>query len=162
MIADVIRWSARNVFLVGLATVFVIFAGVYAVSRVPLDASGCTKARRAPSLGPDATGVGWVYQYVVRGAQRSLAELRNTGGQSARRGTQIFEDTRARPIKISAILENHVDERHAKEREPTYYAGLRHAQQRGAQGIGDLILDHLWGLAGIFGVYNHLHVRERE
>jgi Cu(I)/Ag(I) efflux system membrane protein CusA/SilA len=30
----------------------------------------------APSLGPDATGVGWVYQYVVRGAQRSLAELR--------------------------------------------------------------------------------------
>ena len=30
----------------------------------------------APSLGPDATGVGWVYQYVVRGAQKSLAELR--------------------------------------------------------------------------------------
>jgi Cu(I)/Ag(I) efflux system membrane protein CusA/SilA len=29
-----------------------------------------------PSLGPDATGVGWVYQYVVTGAQRSLAELR--------------------------------------------------------------------------------------
>ena len=31
----------------------------------------------APSLGPDATGVGWVYQYVVRGAQKSLAELRS-------------------------------------------------------------------------------------
>lgn len=155
MIADVIRWSARNVFLVGLATVFVIFAGVYAVSRVPLDAIPdlsdvqvivyteypgqapqvvedqvtyplstallsvpksrvvrgfsffgvsfvyvifedgtdlywarsrvleylSSAARRlptgvAPSLGPDATGVGWVYQYVVRGAQRSLAELR--------------------------------------------------------------------------------------
>lgn len=29
-----------------------------------------------PSLGPDATGVGWVYQYVVTGAQRTLAELR--------------------------------------------------------------------------------------
>ena len=29
-----------------------------------------------PSLGPDATGVGWVYQYVVRGAQKNLAELR--------------------------------------------------------------------------------------
>jgi copper/silver efflux system protein len=27
-------------------------------------------------LGPDATGVGWVYQYVVRGAQKNLAELR--------------------------------------------------------------------------------------
>jgi Cu(I)/Ag(I) efflux system membrane protein CusA/SilA len=31
----------------------------------------------APTLGPDATGVGWVYQYVVRGAQKSLAELRS-------------------------------------------------------------------------------------
>ena len=30
-----------------------------------------------PSLGPDATGVGWVYQYVVVGAQRTLAELRS-------------------------------------------------------------------------------------
>ena len=155
MIAALIRWSARNVFLVGLATVFVTLAGIYAVSRVPLDAipdlsdvqvivyteypgqapqvvedqvtyplttsmlsvpksrvvrgfsffgvsfvyvifeDGTdlywarsrvleylnSAARRlpagvAPSLGPDATGVGWVYQYVVRGAQKSLAELR--------------------------------------------------------------------------------------
>ena len=155
MIAALIRWSARNVFLVGLATVLVTLAGIYAVSRVPLDAipdlsdvqvivyteySGqapqvvedqvtyplttamlsvpksrvvrgfsffgvsfvyvifedgtdlywarsrvleylSSAARRlpagvAPSLGPDATGVGWVYQYVVRGAQKSLAELR--------------------------------------------------------------------------------------
>jgi Cu(I)/Ag(I) efflux system membrane protein CusA/SilA len=30
----------------------------------------------APTIGPDATGVGWVYQYVVRGAQKTLAELR--------------------------------------------------------------------------------------
>src|SRR4051794_41395080 len=29
-----------------------------------------------PSLGPDASGVGWVYQYVVTGAQRTLGELR--------------------------------------------------------------------------------------
>ena len=155
MIAAVIRWSARNIFLVGLATLFVTLAGVFAVSRVPLDAIPdlsdtqvivytefpgqapqvvedqvtyplttamlsvpkskvvrgfsyfgvsfvyvifedgtdlywarsrvleylSSAARRlptgvAPSLGPDATGVGWVYQYVVRGAQRSLAELR--------------------------------------------------------------------------------------
>src|SRR5262249_11646024 len=38
MIAAVIRWSARNVFLIGLAAIFVALAGVYAVSRVPLDA----------------------------------------------------------------------------------------------------------------------------
>jgi Cu(I)/Ag(I) efflux system membrane protein CusA/SilA len=29
-----------------------------------------------PSLGPDATGVGWVFEYVVLGAKQSLAELR--------------------------------------------------------------------------------------
>ncbi|MBF0093510.1 MAG: efflux RND transporter permease subunit [Alphaproteobacteria bacterium] len=30
----------------------------------------------SPSLGPDATGVGWVYQYVVLAKDRTLAELR--------------------------------------------------------------------------------------
>src|SRR3974390_3765774 len=29
-----------------------------------------------PSLGPDATGVGWVYQYVVQAKNKTLAELR--------------------------------------------------------------------------------------
>ena len=155
MIAAIIRWSAGNIFLVALATVFVTLAGIYAVYRVPLDAipdlsdvqviiyteypgqapqvvedqvtyplttsmlsvpksrnvrgfsffgvsfvyvifeDGTdlywarsrvleylnSAARRlpsgvAPSLGPDATGVGWVYQYIVRGAQMNLAELR--------------------------------------------------------------------------------------
>jgi Cu(I)/Ag(I) efflux system membrane protein CusA/SilA len=155
MIAAIIRWSARNDFLVGLDTLFVTFTGIYAVSRVPLDAipdlsdvqvivyTECpgqapqvvedqvtyplttamltvpksrvvrgfsffgvsfvyvifedgvdiywarsrvleylnAASRRlpagvTPSLGPDATGVGWVYQYVLRGSQMSLAELR--------------------------------------------------------------------------------------
>ncbi len=31
-----------------------------------------------PTIGPDATGVGWVYQYVVTAAKRNLAELRTT------------------------------------------------------------------------------------
>ena len=31
-----------------------------------------------PTIGPDATGVGWVYQYVVTAAKRDLAELRTT------------------------------------------------------------------------------------
>src|SRR5882762_6174259 len=30
-----------------------------------------------PSLGPDATGVGWVYQYVVQAKNYTLAELRS-------------------------------------------------------------------------------------
>src|SRR3990167_2989345 len=40
----------------------------FASSRLP---KGVT-----PTLGPDATGVGWVYQYVVTAKQRTLAELR--------------------------------------------------------------------------------------
>jgi len=165
MIAGLIRWSARNVFLVGLVTIFVTLAGIYAVSKVPLDAipdlsdvqvivyteypgqapqvvedqvtyplttamltvpksrvvrgfsffgvsfvyvifedgtdlywarsrvleNLSAAARRlptgvTPTLGPDATGVGWVYQYVVRGAQMSLAELRTVQDWSIRFG----------------------------------------------------------------------------
>ncbi|WP_210206770.1 efflux RND transporter permease subunit [Rhodoplanes serenus] len=156
MIGAIIRWSARNIFLVGLSTLFITLAGIYAVYRVPLDAipdlsdvqvivyteySGQapqvvedqvtyplatsmlsvpkSKTVRAfsffgvsfvyvifedgtdlywarsrvleylsaaqrrlptgvtPSLGPDATGVGWVYQYIVRSTQHTLAELRS-------------------------------------------------------------------------------------
>ena len=156
MIAAVIRWSARNPFLIGFSALFLTLTGLFAATRVPLDAipdlsdvqvivyteypgqapqvvedlvtyplttamlsvpkskvvRGFSSfgvsfvyiifedgtdlywarsrvleylnaaARRlpagvTPSLGPDATGVGWVYQYVVRGAQKSLAELRS-------------------------------------------------------------------------------------
>jgi len=155
VISAVIRWSARNVVLVGIATIFLAVAGIYAVKQVPLDAipdlsdvqvivyteypgqapqvvedqvtyplttamltvpkahvvrgfsffgvsfvyvifddgtdiywarsrvleylsavAGDLPAGVTPELGPDATGVGWVYQYVLRGTQKSLAELR--------------------------------------------------------------------------------------
>ncbi len=156
MIAALIRWSARNLFLVLFATAVVAAVGVYALSRIPLDAipdlsdtqvivyteypgqapqvvedqvtyplatallavpksrvvRGFSQfgvsfiyvifedgtdiywarsrvleylnvaAKRLPAgataaLGPDATGVGWVFQYVVLGANKSLAELRS-------------------------------------------------------------------------------------
>jgi Cu(I)/Ag(I) efflux system membrane protein CusA/SilA len=156
MIAAIVRWSARNVFLVALASVFIAAAGVYALQRVPLDAipdlsdvqvivyteypgqapqvvedqvtyplttsmlsvprsrvvrafsffgvsfvyiifeDGTdlywarsrvleylnTATQRlppgvTPTLGPDATGVGWIYEYVIRGEQKTLAELRS-------------------------------------------------------------------------------------
>src|SRR5207244_1515708 len=38
MIAAIIRWSARNSFLVLLATTFITFAGIYAVRHTALDA----------------------------------------------------------------------------------------------------------------------------
>ncbi|MFO1433690.1 MAG: CusA/CzcA family heavy metal efflux RND transporter [Candidatus Competibacteraceae bacterium] len=155
MLSRLIETSARNIFLVLLATVFIIIGGIYAVYHTPLDAlpdlsdvqviiytdypgqspqvvedqvtyplstamlsvpkskvvrgfsffgasfvyvifedgtdlywarsrvleylnfaAGRLPRGVTPSLGPDATGVGWVYQYVVLGAQRTLAELR--------------------------------------------------------------------------------------
>src|SRR3954451_14591738 len=67
----------------GVSFVYVIFEDgtdlYWARSRVLEYLSSAARrlpAGVAPSLGPDATGVGWVYQYVVRGAQKSLAELR--------------------------------------------------------------------------------------
>lgn len=165
MIAGVIRWSARNIFLVGLASVFIGLGGFYALQRVPLDAipdlsdvqviiyteypgqapqvvedqvtyplttsmlsvprsqvvrgfsffgvsfvyvifeEGTdlywarsrvleylnTATQRLPSgvtptLGPDATGVGWVYEYIVQGAQKTLAELRTIQDWQVRYG----------------------------------------------------------------------------
>src|ERR1035437_2608154 len=69
----------------GVSFVYVIFedatALYWARSRVLEYLNSAARrlpAGVAPSLGPDATGVGWVYQYVVRGAQKSLAELRST------------------------------------------------------------------------------------
>lgn len=155
MLARIIAWSVRNVFLVLLATLFVVGAGVYSLLKTPLDAipdlsdvqvivyteypgqapqvvedqvtyplttamlsvpkskvvrgfsffgasfvyiifedgtdiywarsrvleylnsvTGSLPRGITPTLGPDATGVGWVYQYVVLAKNRSLEELR--------------------------------------------------------------------------------------
>lgn len=155
MLERIINWSVRNVFLVLLATLFVVGAGVYSLIKTPLDAipdlsdaqviiyteypgqapqvvedqvtyplttsmlsvpkskvvrgfsffgasfvyvifedgtdiywarsrvleylnsvTGRLPQGVTPTLGPDATGVGWVYQYVVLAKSRSLEELR--------------------------------------------------------------------------------------
>ncbi len=156
MIARLIGWSARNLVLVLIGTVFVVAAGLYSVRTLALDAipdlsdvqtivyteypgqapqviedqvtyplttamltvprskvvrgfsffgvsfvyvifedgtdpywarsrvleylNGAAKRLPAgvtPTLGPDATGVGWVYQYVILAKQQTLAELRS-------------------------------------------------------------------------------------
>ncbi|KDP87242.1 cation transporter [Cupriavidus sp. SK-3] len=73
----------RGLSMFGASFVYVIFEDgtdiYWARSRV-LEylnfAAGRLPQNVKPSLGPDATGVGWVYQYALVGAQRSLAELR--------------------------------------------------------------------------------------
>ena len=68
----------------GISFVYIIFEdGVdpyWARSRV-LEYLNAAEARLpdgvTPALGPDATGVGWVYQYAITGENLSLAELRS-------------------------------------------------------------------------------------
>ncbi len=68
----------------GISFVYIIFEdGVdpyWARSRV-LEYLNAASARLpdgvTPALGPDATGVGWVYQYAITGDNLSLAELRS-------------------------------------------------------------------------------------
>ena len=69
----------------GVSFVYVIFEDgtdiYWARSRVIEYLSAAQRALPkgvTPTLGPDATGVGWVYQYAVVAAKRSLAELRTT------------------------------------------------------------------------------------
>ena len=156
MLANIIDWSGRNRFLVLLATLFIVLAGIFAVLRTPIDAlpdlsdvqvivytevpgqapqvvedqvtyplttamlsvpkskvvrgfsffgasfvyiifedgtdiywarsrvleylnfaSGRMPKGVSPQIGPDATGVGWVYQYALIGKDKTLAELRS-------------------------------------------------------------------------------------
>jgi len=165
MIARLIGWSARNLMLIFIGTVFAIAAGIYALKHLPLDAipdlsdtqvivyteyrgqapqviedqvtyplttamltvpkskvvrgfsffgvsfvyiifeDGTdiywarsrvleylnAAARKlpngvTPTLGPDATGVGWVYQYALQANNMSLAELRSLQDWNVRFG----------------------------------------------------------------------------
>ena len=74
----------------GVSFVYVIFEdGVdiyWARSRVLEYLSAATKSLPAgvtPVLGPDATGVGWVYQYALVAKDMTLAELRSLPGLDA-------------------------------------------------------------------------------
>ncbi|MGB4865276.1 MAG: CusA/CzcA family heavy metal efflux RND transporter [Hyphomicrobium sp.] len=170
MIARLIAWSAKNLVLVFIATIFAIVAGVWAVRTMPLDAipdlsdtqvivfteypgqapqvvedqvtyplttamltvpkskvvrgfsffgasfvyvifedgtdiywarsrvleflnaaASRLPAGVTPTLGPDATGVGWVYQYAILGKNTSLAALRSLQDWEVRFGLSKAE-----------------------------------------------------------------------
>ena len=82
----------------GISFVYIIFEdGVdpyWARSRVLeyLNAAAANlPAGVTPALGPDATGVGWVYQYAVTGENLSLAELRTLQDWVVRYGVSRAE-----------------------------------------------------------------------
>ncbi len=77
--------AVRGFSFFGVSFVYVIFEDgtdiYWARSRVLEYLSSAARSLPAgvtPALGPDATGVGWVYQYAVMAANRTLAETRAT------------------------------------------------------------------------------------
>ncbi|CAG35100.1 efflux RND transporter permease subunit [Desulfotalea psychrophila] len=76
--------TVRGFSFFGMSFVYVIFADgtdlYWARSRV-MEAlnyvSGSLPANVTPTLGPDATGVGWVYQYVLQSDKHDLQQLRS-------------------------------------------------------------------------------------
>ncbi|MGY9036269.1 MAG: efflux RND transporter permease subunit [Rhodobacterales bacterium] len=88
----------RGYSFIGISFVYIIFEdGVdpyWARSRVLeyLNAAAANlPAGVTPALGPDATGVGWVYQYAVTGENLSLAELRTLQDWVVRYGVSRAE-----------------------------------------------------------------------
>ena len=82
----------------GVSFVYVIFEDgtdiYWARSRVLEYLSAAARSLPTgvtPSLGPDATGVGWVYQYALLAKNRSLAELRSLQDWSIRYGLSKAE-----------------------------------------------------------------------
>lgn len=67
----------------------------FAASRLPKGVS--------PALGPDATGVGWVYQYALLAKDRTLAELRTIQDWYVR-----YQLTKAQGVAEVASLGGHV------------------------------------------------------
>ena len=89
------------------------------------------------------------------------SDRRCHAGRQSRGGTvEEFEHARTRPVDVGPVFEDDVDERHPEEGKAAHHLRTRHGQHRRRQRIGDLILDHLRRLAGIFRVDDHLRVRE--
>ena len=78
--------------------------------------------------------------------------------QAAGRGAERFLHARTRPVDIRTVLEDHIHKGSAKEGKAAHDFRLRHRQHGAGERIGDLVLDDLWRLSGIFRVDDHLRV----
>ncbi|MEM6793149.1 MAG: CusA/CzcA family heavy metal efflux RND transporter, partial [Acidobacteriota bacterium] len=90
--------TVRGYSFFGSSFVYVIFEDgtdlYWARSRVLESLAGLVgelPAGIAPQLGPDATGVGWAYQYVLNSKERSLDELRSLQDWYLRYGLSSVE-----------------------------------------------------------------------
>ena len=103
--------------------------------------------------------------------QRVLEDPADAGGIGAERGlragrqpalhlVQVLEHARARPVQVGAVLEQHVDEAVAEEREAAHRLRAGHRHHRRRQRVGHLVLDDLRRLAGPAGADDDLHVAQ--
>ena len=83
---------------------------------------------------------------------------RHTGGKERRGVVEPLQHPGPRPVDIRLVVEDHVDHREAEGGGGAH--GLHHGQslQVDRQGVGHLVLHHLWGTAGIVGKDDHLVV----
>jgi Cu(I)/Ag(I) efflux system membrane protein CusA/SilA len=116
----------------GVSFVYVIFEDgtdiYWARSRVLeyLNAiGGRLPAGVTPTLGPDATGVGWVYQYVLLAKDRSLAELRSIQDWYVRYGL-----AKAEGVAEIASVGGFVKQYNGARSDPRQQYGCRRAHGR--------------------------------
>ena len=107
-----------------------------------------------------AVGLQRVHEGPADAGRVGRQSRRDARGQASRNEVQVFEHAAARPVHVGAVFEDDVDEREAEEGIAAHDLGVRDRQHLRRQRIGDLILDDLRRLAGVFGVDDHLHVGE--
>ncbi len=83
---------------------------------------------------------------------------RDPAGDLLAHRVQVFEHSRARPIHVRPVFEDHVDERQPEERLTANRLDLWRGEQRARDRIGDLILDEIRALARPLREDDHLHV----
>ena len=81
-------------------------------------------------------------------------------GNCAADGAEIFEHAAPRPIRIGAVLEDHIHKREAVEGIAAHDFRVRHREHFRREGIGHLVLDDLRRLPLPFGVDDDLRIRQ--
>ena len=103
--------------------------------------------------------------------QRIFVDPAHTGCVGAKRGggtrrqatlhlAQIFQHPAARPIKVGAIVEQHIDKAVAHERIATHHPRAGNREHCRGERVSDLILDNLRRLSRICCADDDLHIGE--
>ena len=79
-------------------------------------------------------------------------------GKSTANRIQVFDDPRTRPVDVSAVLKNYVNERFPKHRLAANKSHFRRSNECGGDRISDLVFDQIGRASFPFGVNDHLRI----